>query len=866
MVADGEEISYRDLAGLVETMGRRLGEGRRLVLLHGANTLDAVVTYLAALSVGHPVLLVAPSRPDVLASMVAAYDPDVVVGPGQDGWIVDHRRTGSAHELHPDLALLMSTSGSTGSPKLVRLSRQNLQANALAISQSLSITTADRAATTLPLHYCYGLSVLNSHLLSGAGVILTDLSVVDECFWTLLKEHRATSFAGVPFTFDLLDRVGFAQLRLPELRYVTVAGGRMRTEQVRRYSDVGREAGWDLILMYGQTEATARMAYLPPQQVQSHPDTVGIAIPGGSFSLEATPEASEPGTGELVYRGPNVMMGYASSPVDLALGATLDRLRTGDIARRTSDGSFHIVGRRSRFAKVFGLRLDLGRIEDQLAADGLAACCVEAQDGLVVAVEAGGDVEALRKRTAASCGLPVSALHLRPVSSLPRLANGKPDYGAVRELGRRPRHSTAARTGSDQGSARTASARPPTGVVDAAPAGSTAALVSLFAELLGCPAATADSTFVSLGGDSLSYVEMSVRLEEELGGLPGGWHLMRIGALAAARLDPTDPARRRRGRAVETSVVLRAAAIILVVGSHIGVFSILGGAHVLLTVAGFNFARFHLTDVPRAQRMRRSLRSISRIVVPTVVFVALTQAVAGTFRLRELLLFDSLLRPSSAGYFWFVEVLVYLLLAVTALVAVPAVHRWERRWPFGVPVVLVLVFLLTRYQVIGSTSEAMRIYTAPVIFWLFALGWSGAKARTPAQRAAVSVLAMATVPGFFADPARDALVMAAILLLVWVPTLRVSTGMARPLGALSSASLYIYLSHWHVYPYLRDQSQVLALIASLAAGLGYWWVFTGAPRHVRGLNRAPGRSPAFWLIKRVTYGAHETAVWGAPTR
>ena len=807
LVTGDGEVTYQDLAAMVEAMGRCLGEGRRLVLLQGGNSLDAVVTYLAALAFGHPVLLAPQDRPDVVAALVESYDPDVVAGPGATNWRIHERRTGSAHRLHPDLALLMSTSGSTGSPKLVRLSSQNLQANADAIAQSLGLTDEDRAITTLPLHYCYGLSVLNSHLLTGARVILTDLSVVDAGFWTLMKERRATSLAGVPYTFELLDRVGFADRHLPDLRYVTVAGGRLGPERVRRYAELGREAGWDLVCMYGQTEATARIAYVPTELLLSAPNSIGVAIPGGTLDIEACDEASEPETGELVYRGPNVMMGYALSPEDLNLGAVHDRLRTGDIARRTSDGSFLIIGRRSRFAKLFGLRLDLGRIEDHLAAEGVQGCCLEVDDALAVAVETSGDVDQLRRRTAAFCGLPVGAVHLYPVPALPRLGTGKLDYVAVRAL---------ATPGSD---------------VRVQAAASSDLLVSLYAELLDRPDANASSTFVSLGGDSLSYVELSVRLEEVLGDLPVGWHLMSIGALAAPHPDPTGE--RRRTRAVEGSVVLRAAAIVLVVGSHIGAFTLLGGAHVLLIVAGFNFARFHLIDTTGTRRLRRSMTSVSRIVVPSIVVVMATQALDGRFRLRDVLLMDSLLSPSSAGRFWFVEVLVYLLLAVTVLVALPGVSRWERRWPFALPVVLVLASLLSRYQVVGSTPEAMKIYTAPIIFWLFGLGWAAARATTTGRRLAVSALALITVPGFFQNPSRDTLVLVGIALLVWVPTVRVPAWTARPLWALASASLYIYLTHWQVYPHLSAHSRAAALVASLAAGIGCWWLVTRAPRRAR---------------------------------
>ena len=218
--------------------------------------------------------------------------------------------------------------------------------------------------------------------------------MVDPAFWDDMRTHRATSLAGVPYTFELLDRVGFADMDLPHLRYLTQAGGRLAPDEVRRWAALGRERGWDLFVMYGQTEATARMAWLPPLLALDAPDTIGIPVPGGSFTVEPLPErpfagAHDPEVGELVYHGPNVMLGYAESPADLALGRTVTSLRTGDIGRQRDDGLFEVVGRRSRVAKVFGLRIDLDHVEQLLAARGVVAAAADGGDRLVLAVCAG---------------------------------------------------------------------------------------------------------------------------------------------------------------------------------------------------------------------------------------------------------------------------------------------------------------------------------------------------------------------------------------------------------------------------------------------------------------------------------------------
>ena len=285
MTAD-RVVTFADLADHVDQSSWATGQ-RRLVAIAGTTSIETLQTYVAALAHGHVVLMVPGDDPQAADSIIEAYDPDIVLT-DDAGVIV--RRQRSIHDLHPDLALLMSTSGSTGSPKLVRLSRENLISNAESIAQFLQITTQDRAITTLPLHYCYGLSVVNSHLVAGASVVPTQLSVVDPCLWDLVDQTAATSFAGVPYTFDLLDGIGFADQHHPSLRQVTVAGGRLDSASVRRYAQLGRDSGWSLVPMYGQTEATARMAYVPPELVEEHPSALGSRHSGRNA-------AARPGAG-----------------------------------------------------------------------------------------------------------------------------------------------------------------------------------------------------------------------------------------------------------------------------------------------------------------------------------------------------------------------------------------------------------------------------------------------------------------------------------------------------------------------------------------------------------------------------------------
>lgn len=819
IVTPDGELSYRSLAARVAEAAGRLGDRRRLVLLAGANDVEAVVAYLGALAGGHVVLLAPGDNAGVVESLAGVFDPDVVVRPADGVWRYEERRPGSAHDLHPELALLLSTSGSTGSPKLVRLSYDNLRSNADSIAQYLDIRDTDRAATTLPMHYCYGLSVINSHLVRGAGLILTDLSVADVCFWELFRGARGTSFAGVPYTFALLDRVGFDDMRLPQLRYVTQAGGRLAPDRVRHYAALGRRNGWQLFVMYGQTEATARMAYLPPERAATHPAAIGVAVPGGRLRLEPVDEIPAAGVGELVYTGPNVMLGYAEEPADLALGRTVQELFTGDLARCDDDGLFEIVGRRSRFVKVFGLRIDLQRVEAELEAHGVTACCLARDDELVVAIEAAGHRERLDRLVAARCGLPVRAVRIAVVPELPRLGSGKVNHAAVAEM--------------------SAAARP---VVPAA----TTDLCALYADVLDRPDVTEDQSFVDLGGDSLSYVEVSVRLEQMLGRLPAGWHTRSIRELSAAA--PAGREQRvRRWRTVDTGVVLRAVSIVLIAGTHIGVFTVRGGAHLLLAVAGFNFARFHLTDADRRQRIRHVARSVARIAVPTSIYLAFVVLLLGTYSWKNILLLNEAFgrRTGVHTYLWFIETLVYILLALLLVLSVPAVDRWERRLPFMIPLVLLAGALTVRYDLI-PLSPLDNFTTPASLFWLFALGWAGGKARTWAQRLLVAAVGAVSCVGYFDTVLRQTVVIVGLVLLILVPRLPGTRLTNRVAGVLAGGSLYIYLTHWQVYPLLENRSRPLALLAVLLVGVLFGLVVERVTGRLARLRRPvpPVRPPA----------------------
>lgn len=400
---------------------------------------DAVITYLAALRSEVPLLLTPPDLAAPLAERTLAA-LGVAHRLASDG---SPTPTGNASpRCREDLALLLGTSGSTGSPKNVMLSAANLAANASAIAAYLPMDDRDTAITALPLSYSYGLSVLNSHLAVGASVCLCADPLVSRPFWQTMRERQVTNLAGVPFSYQMLRTLRLERMDLPALRCLTQAGGRLVEQEVRHFHQLCAGRGWAFFVMYGQTEATARMAYLPPEALPDAADCVGRPIPGGAFLLR-DPETREclgndphglPAgrAGELCYRGPNVMLGYAASPADLESTDRLAELATGDLAEVTADGWIRIVGRRSRFVKLRGRRFQLDHLEESLGeeADG-ALRCTGRDDHLVVACTAASDATRLADRLHERYGLHPSLFRVLLLDAIPRLSSGKPDDRAI---------------------------------------------------------------------------------------------------------------------------------------------------------------------------------------------------------------------------------------------------------------------------------------------------------------------------------------------------------------------------------------------------------------------------------------------------
>lgn len=456
----GNSITYESLFDEAEKLAAQIGK-RTLVFSLCTNSIGSLTGYVAFEN--HrivPLLLSEKLDYGLLHELIHSYHPEYL-------WLSEQVRTKfpayqevyrsfgyvllktglTPYPMHEELALLLTTSGSTGSPKLVKQSYKNIKSNTESIVEYLQIDETERPVTTLPMNYTYGLSIINTHLYVGAAILLTESTLMQKEFWAFFKAQKATSFGGVPYTYEMLDRLRFFQMELPSLRYMTQAGGKLSPKLHRQFAEYAAKQGKKFIVMYGQTEATARMAYLPAEKSLEKYGSMGIAIPGGRFCLldENDEEINEPDVvGELVYYGDNVTLGYAQHGRDLITGDERNgRLATGDMAKRDNDGFYYIVGRKKRFLKIFGNRVNLDETERLLKSqyEGLECACGGQDDNMILYVvketaekSAGGNVSEIRKYIASKTGLNPSAFQIKTISQLPQNDAGKILYVKLEEM------------------------------------------------------------------------------------------------------------------------------------------------------------------------------------------------------------------------------------------------------------------------------------------------------------------------------------------------------------------------------------------------------------------------------------------------
>lgn len=768
-------ITYAELARRVDRQAECFGSRKRLVAVEARSSEHAIIAYLAALKMGHAVALLPPDDAEAAARFEADFRPDCRYRMVDGRWRTEAADDVPPGDLHPDLALLLSTSGSTGLSRWVRLSAANLDANATAIAAYLGLDRSDRGALILPLHYCYGLSVLHSHLAVGASLFVADKSIVDPGFVKDLRRSKCTNLAGVPYSYELLERNGFRDEHLPDLRFMTVAGGRLSPELVGRYH--GQLSGNDrqFFVMYGQTEATSRIAFVPPDRLGGNTDRIGVAIPGGALRLVddkgRTIDADET-PGELVYCGPNVMMGYAAGRADLGRGAEIAELRTGDLAVRDRHGLYRIVGRLRRMSKIAGLRIGHDALEHALAGHGIEAAIVGDDRSVLAAYSSAHSEDEVRRLLVAASGLAPFHVKARAVDALPRLETGKIDYEQLR-------------AGlADQRARRADSIR------------------DIFRQAFFPHRVRDSDSFASLSGDSLRYVQLSMGLERVLGHIPAGWEHKPIAELSALRRDKPDT------QALGADLVVRALAVLLVVVHHATLWPIPAGAAAMVMLIGYSLARFQ-SNALFAGDYSRVLRPLAAALAPYYLIVAGYGIAwgevpwASVFLVGNFGFADPVDHTMVPFLYWFVEVYVQLMLIWCGLFLVPPIRRLALRDPFAFGLALLGAALAARFVVpLLWPIGGRQIFTIPWILYLAVFGWCIVFADTPRKKLTLLAAGVIVFPlvayfggNWVGSWVRYLAQLLCLSVLLYAPRLRVpqpAVGLILPIAA---ASYHIYLFH-----------------------------------------------------------------------
>ena len=435
---EDKSYTYQDLDAFAAEMAKILTP-RKVAFLLAKNSTGSITCYVGCLKNHIPVaVLDAHKDADFIGNIIKQYHPEYLILPTEDsdkysgeviGTVLDYtikHLENTTYAVSNELSLMLTTSGSTGSPKFVRLTTKNIQSNAESIARYLKLNAKERPITSLPMYYSYGISIINSHFIVGATLILTEESVVSPNFWTMAKEQKATSVSGVPYTYDMFRQMRVMEMDLPYLKTFTQAGGKMNKGNVAYFAEKCKASGKELIVMYGQTEASPRISYLPFEKAQEKSDSIGIAIPGVTLSIGEDQE--------LVCQGSNVFMGYAESYEDLGKGDENNGvLHTGDLAKVDEDGYFYITGRKKRFVKVYGNRVGLDELENLITPVFGKVVCVGKDDHVTIFTEekTGLDVEKLTAFISEKTKINQMAFEVKIVEAFPYSETGKILYGKL---------------------------------------------------------------------------------------------------------------------------------------------------------------------------------------------------------------------------------------------------------------------------------------------------------------------------------------------------------------------------------------------------------------------------------------------------
>lgn len=430
--SEGGKLTYGDIINRAKEIEANVSN-RTLCFMLVENNVNCIEWVMASLISRRLVPLILNAKTDEVLynNLLSTYKPAYI---WKNGELI--RTVNPIAPLFPELSHLLPTSGSTGSPKLVRHKYENIEAAGLNISTFFELKETDRPLMVLPLYYTMGLSMVFSHFKVGATVLITGRNMTDPVFWKFIKEKAATSFTGVPYSFQILNMMRFFRMDLPALELLTQGGGKMERGLNLKFAEYCRDNNKRWIATYGQSECTARMAWLPAKWAIEKVGSIGIAVPNGELSLIDTDgnAITTPHTeGEMCYRGKNVTLGYARSLEDLTLGDERNGfIRTGDLAYFDEDGCYYIVGRMGRFLKLFGMRVGLDECEQIIASDcQTESACVGTDEKMIVYITDPSKIQSVKDALVEKTHIVATSFEIRVIPEIPKNEAGKKLYSKL---------------------------------------------------------------------------------------------------------------------------------------------------------------------------------------------------------------------------------------------------------------------------------------------------------------------------------------------------------------------------------------------------------------------------------------------------
>ena len=743
------------------------------------------------------------------------------------------------HPVQPDdMVGILYTSGSTGNPKGVVFSHRNFVAGAQSVSTYLRYRPDDRVINIPPYSFDFGLNQLFSSLCVGCTAVLHNFLAMPDLMKAIAGEG-VTGVSGVPTVMIQLGAQAWPAVLVDQIRYMSTTGGRMPEPSVRALRQALPRT--DLYLMYGLTEAF-RATFLPPEEVDRRPGSIGKAIPGAEVLVVRADgticDPDEPG--ELVQKGVLVTLGYWNDPVRTAErfkpapGVPIDSpdpelaVYSGDTVKRDAEGYIYYIGRQDEMIKTSGYRVSPTEIEEAVFATGLVsvAAAVGLDDDLLgqsVVVFAtpkpGGRIDVTAILDACRRSLPAYMVPRQIIEreAMPLNPNGKVDRKRLAADHRDAQPTQPAFVSFVDPAELVAPTafldrwRQEIGALLALRKRDFRSVTEVFRWAFPDRDVTPEDSFISLAGDSLSYVSIATGLDEILAELPDDWTEQPIGMLETAP--------RSAGAAVvavRTDILLRVVAMFGVLAAHIGIggsWDMMSGAgKLLMVISGLSFARFTWSDDPR-RTLAATLRFAGHILVPTVVFLLIAFAALGRIEWPVLLFFDNLVSMNTPTWWvgsWYIENLLQFALLMAALAFVPGFARLStrHRYPFAIALTVAGLAALVGLRAWNAPTATAYGFLPQDYFWLFALGWLAAVSETARQRAGafgVSVVAVATVLAAnrieMHDMYSDSFgywLLGGIGALFSGCFLSVPRWINHILVTLARAMLFVYLLHWPI--------------------------------------------------------------------